>query len=214
MEMLLKTKLNNMNGRAIIKMLAVCPALVVTTTLSRALSIGLALAFVLILSEVIVSLFRKIIPLKLRTLVYIMVTAFSAAVCELLMWLLVPAAAKALGVYLPILAVSSIILMRVETVAAKNPLPPSLIDALVHSGAFIVIMLAASLPRELLGAGTLFAAPDGSGGITVFQSAPLPILCKTSGLLLMMAFFGALANYIKYKKNSKADAVSDTMGGM
>ena len=98
--MLLKTKLNNVNSRSLIKMLTVCPSLVVTTTVMRSFIMGLTLTVVLLMSEVIVSLFRKLIPLNLRDLVYIMVSAFSASLTEILLNMWLPAAAQSLGVYL------------------------------------------------------------------------------------------------------------------
>lgn len=211
MEMLLKTKLNNMSGRSMLKMLAVCPALVITTTLTRALCISLAMAIVLIISEITVSVFKKIVPVKLRGLVYIMVCAFAAALTELLFEIFMPLAAKSLGVYLPILAVSSTVLMRVETSAAKSSVTASLVDALVCSGAFALIMSVIGFIRELLGAGTVFAAPDASGGFTVFSSAPLPILSSTAGVLMTVAAAGALMKYLKLRKAKKAAEALEMM---
>lgn len=213
MEMLLKTKLNNMSGRSMLKMFAVCPALVITTTLTRALCISLAMAIVLIISETTVSVFKKIVPVKLRGLVYIMVCAFTASLTELVFEIFMPLAAKSLGVYLPILAVSSTVLMRVETSAAKSLVTASLVDALVCSGVFALIMSVVGFIRELLGAGTIFAAPDASGGFTVFSSAPLPILSSTAGVLMTAAAAGALMKYLKIRKAKKVAEALDMMQG-
>ncbi len=214
MELLLKTKLNNVGDRAMLKMLVVCPALIITTTLTRALYISLATALVLLISELTVSVFKKLIPLKLRGLVYLMVCAFSASLVQLLFQIFLPLAASSLGVYLSILAVSSTVLIRIET-AAKSTVGASVLDALVCSGVFAALMAATGFVRELLGAGTVFALSDGTEGFTIFVNAPLPILSSTAGVLMMAALGGAFFKYLKLRKIKKAAEAADAMqGGM
>ena len=172
--MLLKTKLNNMNSRSLLKMLAVCPALAVSTTVIKALVIGAVLTVIL-----------------------------------LKMWF--PSAAASLGVYLPILAVSCIVLMRIECCAAENGVGASLTDALICGGEFTLIMVAAGFVRELFGAGCLFTLTNGEGGFTVFSSAPIPFLQSTAGVLLMVSLAAAIAKFIKAKRNSRSDKESESV---
>ena len=209
--MLLKTKLNNMNSRSLLKMLAVCPALAVSTTVIKALVMGAVLTVILLISELSVSLLRKVIPVNLRNLIYLAITAFSASLSEILLKMWFPSAAAALGVYFPILAVSCIVLMRIECCAAENGAGASLTDALVCGGEFTLIMVSAGFVRELFGAGRLFTLTNGEGGFAVFSSAPLPFLQSTAGVLLMVAFAAALAKFIKAKRNSRSDKESESV---
>lgn len=209
--MLLKTKLNNVNSRSLIKMLTVCPSLVVTTTVMRSFIMGLTLTVVLLMSEVIVSLFRKLIPLNLRDLVYIMVSAFSASLTEILLNMWLPAAVQSLGVYLPILSVSCIVLMRVECCAAQNSVGASLTDAAICGGEFSLIMVGAGFIRELFGTGRLFALPGADSGLTVFPAAPFPILQSTAGVLLMAALGAGFAKYIKNRRSKRSADSAETV---
>lgn len=209
--MLLKTKLNNMNSRSLLKMLAVCPALAVSTTVIKALVIGAVLTVILLISEFSVSLLRKVIPVNLRNLVYLAITAFSASLAEILLKMWFPSAAASLGVYLPILAVSCIVLMRIECCAAENGVGASLTDALICGGEFTLIMVAAGFVRELFGAGCLFTLTNGEGGFTVFSSAPIPFLQSTEGVLLMVSLAAAIAKFIKAKRNSCSDKESESV---
>ena len=112
--MLIKTRIKSSTELSSYKMLTVCPLLVITTTISRSFAMAFAFCITMILSQFIVALFKKAIPIKLRSLFYITVTAFVASLVEILVWYLLPDVADSLGVYLPILAVSCIILVRLD----------------------------------------------------------------------------------------------------
>ncbi len=207
--MLIKTRLKSSTELSSYKMLTVCPLMVVTTTASRAFSMALIFAVTLLMAQVIVAAVKKAIPIKLRSLFFITVTAFCASLVELLTWYIVPAVADSLGIYLPILAVSCIILVRLESTKADNAGGRAIVDSLVTSGQMVVAMLMAAFPRELFGIGKLFSDVNGNGGITVFKNAPMPILNNLIGILLLAGIGAAVAKYIVRRKKIAARAVNE-----
>lgn len=205
--MLIKTRLKSSTELSSFKMLTVCPFLAVTTTISRSFAMAVAFAFTLILAQLIVALFKKHIPLKLRTLFYVAVTAFCASLCELLFFITAPFVAKSLGIYLPILAVSCIILVRLESTKVEVFGGVAIIDSLVTTLQMFFVLIGAAFIRELFGNGTLFADVYGNGGIIVFNNAPVPVLITTSGVLFLAGFAAAVAKVIvKNRKNSARGA--------
>ena len=149
--MLIKTRIKSSTELSSYKMLTVCPLLVVTTTMSRAFSMAIVFSVTMIIAQFIVALFKKLIPLRLRSLFYVTVTAFVASVTELLVWYFIPGVAESLGIYLPILAVSCIILVRLESIKTENSLGSAIVDSLVTSAQMILVMVGAATLRELFG---------------------------------------------------------------
>ena len=129
-------------------MLGTCATLAVTTAASNAIGMGLATTFVLVCSNAVISLLKKIIPDKVRIPAYITIVAGFVTIVQLLIKAYVPALNKSLGVFLPLIVVNCIILGRAEMFASKNPVLPSIVDG-----------LAMGIIRELLGAGTVFGIP-------------------------------------------------------
>lgn len=198
--MLIKTRIKSSTELSSYKMLTVCPLLVVTTTVSRAFAMAVAFAVTLFFAQVIVAVSKKHIPLKLRSLFFIAVTAFCASLTEILMWFMVPAAADSLGIYLPILAVSCIILVRLESTKAESFAGTAILDSLITGAQMLIVMISAALVRELFGLGKLFSDVNGNGGITVFKNAPVPLLATTAGLLILAGIGAAVAKLIVKKK--------------
>ena len=208
--MLIKTRIKSSTELSSYKMLTVCPLLVVTTTVTRALSMAVAFALTLLLAQVIVAIFKKLIPLKLRSLFYVTVTAFCASLVEILFWYTVPGIADSLGIYLPILAVSCIILVRLESTKAESPAMGAIVDSLVTSAQMVLVMLGVSFVRELFGIGKLFSDCFGNGGVLVFKTAPVPVLSTTVGVLFLVGIIAAVAKYIvKKKKIAARNAAND-----
>ena len=133
-------------------MLGTCATLAVTTAASNAIGMGLATTFVLVCSNAVISLLKKIIPDKVRIPAYI-------TIVQLLIKAYVPALNKSLGVFLPLIVVNCIILGRAEMFASKNPVLPSIVDGLGMGVGFTAALLAMGIIRELLGAGTVFGLP-------------------------------------------------------
>ena len=208
--MLLKTKLKSSNPLSMFQLLALCPALAVTTTLSRSLSIFGALLVSLALSALLVSLLRKMIPVKLRVPVYLLISAFSVTMVYLIMRAIFPATVAALGIYLPVLAVSCVTIMRLETFSAVNGPGSAVLDALITSVQFGVIMLGSGLIRELFGTGRLFAGPTG-GGLQIFPAAPFSFLAHPAGALLLIAAAAAIIQFVQARNAKKAAADAETV---
>lgn len=137
-------------------MLGTCATLAVTTAASNAIGMGLATTFVLVCSNAVISLLKKIIPDKVRIPAYITIVAGFVTIVQLLIKAYVPALNKSLGVFLPLIVVNCIILGRAEMFASKNPVLPSIVDGLGMGVGFTAALLAMGIIRELLGAGIGF----------------------------------------------------------
>ena len=140
-------------------MLGTCATLAVTTAASNAIGMGLATTFVLVCSNAVTSLLKKIIPDKVRIPAYITIVAGFVTIVQLLIKAYVPALNKSLGVFLPLIVVNCIILGRAEMFASKNPVLPSIVDGLGMGVGFTAALLAMGIIRELLGAGTVCGIP-------------------------------------------------------
>ena len=136
-------------------MLGLCPTLAITVSLENALGMGIAFAFVLLMSNIVVSIIRKIVPSEIRIPVYIVIIATFVSIVEMLMAAYLPALSDSLGVFIPLIVVNCIVLGRAEAFASKNGVLASIMDALgMAVGYTLVLALVASI-REILGAGTL-----------------------------------------------------------
>ena len=123
-------------------MLGTCATLAVTTAASNAIGMGLATTFVLVCSNAVISLLKKIIPDKVRIPAYITIVAGFVTIVQLLIKAYVPALNKSLGVFLPLIVVNCIILGRAEMFASKNPVLPSIVDGLGMGVGFTAALLA------------------------------------------------------------------------
>ena len=113
-----------------IQLLGMCPTLAVTTSLINAVGMGLSATFVLICSNIAISLVRKVIPSKIRIASYIAIIATFVSVIEMLLKAYLPSLSNALGLFIPLIVVNCIILARAESFASKNKVLPSIFDAL------------------------------------------------------------------------------------
>lgn len=199
--MLLKTRLNNVNIHSLLKLLVVTPLIVVTDYIIKAFGMSLVMFLTLVLAELIISAMKKLIDVRLRHFIYIIITAFTASVSAIILKLILPDVAASLGVYLSMVAVSCLVIIKLETVASVSSVAVSLTDAVVSGGEFALIMLATAFVREFLGNGTLLSTTSG-GGLKLF-TAPFPILKTTIGLLIIMSFGAAFMKYLKNKKSTE-----------
>lgn len=138
-----------------IQMLGLCPALAVTNTLANGLAMGLASAFVLVCSSVMISSLKRLIPYEVRISAYILIIATFVTLVDLMLAALVPDIHKALGAFIALIVVNCIILGRQEAFASKQPIGRSALDALGTGAGFCVALLAMGGFRELLGYGSL-----------------------------------------------------------
>ena len=150
--------------------LGTCPTLAVTTAAMNGLGMGAAATFVLVCSNIVFSLLRRVIPDKVRLPAYIVVIAGFTTIVQLLVKAYLPSIDKALGIYLPLIVVNCIILGRAEAFASRNSVGLSALDGLGMGAGFTGALVAMGLIRELLGNGTVFGWPEGGlfPAITIF----------------------------------------------
>ncbi len=138
-----------------ILMLGLCPTLAVSTSLDNAVGMTAAFVFVLVASNIIVSLIRNYVPDRVRIPVFIVIIATLVSIVDLMMQGFMPALSKSLGIYIPLIVVNCIILGRAEAFARKNGVLDSIADALGIGLGFGLAILLISFIRELLGTGSL-----------------------------------------------------------
>ncbi len=136
-------------------MIGLCSSLAVTTSLANGFAMGLAMTFVLLMSEIIISLFRKLIPDSIRIPIFIIVIASFTTIVDLLMKAYLPALSESMGVFIPLIVVNCIIMGRVESFASKRTVGESILDALGMGLGYLWVLCGISLVRELLGSGTI-----------------------------------------------------------
>ncbi|MGI6315676.1 MAG: electron transport complex subunit RsxE [Christensenellales bacterium] len=175
--------------------LGMCPTLAVTTSASNGLGMGLAATFVLVCSNVAISLLRKFIPEKVRIPAFIVVIAAFTTIVQLLLEAYVPDLYDALGLFLPLIVVNCIIFARAESFASKNPPLLSAVDGLGMGLGFSLSLTVIAMVRELLGAGTLF-------GLQIFGSgySPALVMVMAPGAFITLGLLMGLLNLLSKKE--------------
>lgn len=140
--------------------LGTCPTLAVTTSAFNGIGMGVAATFVLVCSNIVISLLRKIIPDKVRLPAYIVVIAAFTTIVQMLLKAYLPAVNDALGLFLPLIVVNCIILGRAEAFASKNSVGLSALDGLGMGVGFTAALTLMGAIREFLGTGALFGWPE------------------------------------------------------
>lgn len=182
------------NNPTFVQLLGMCPTLATSTSLLNALGMGAAATFVLICSNLVISLLRKLIPQKVRIAAYIVIIAGFVTMIDLLMQAFVPALSNSLGLFIPLIVVNCIILARAESFASKNRPLPSALDGLTMGIGFTIALSCVAAVREILGSGTLL-------GFELFGgTAPLSIFALPAGGFLVLGFFIALVQFLKNRK--------------
>ncbi|MDO9242993.1 MAG: electron transport complex subunit E [Rhodocyclaceae bacterium] len=181
-----------------VMVLGLCPALAVTVSAVNALSMGLATTFVLTCSCVLVSLLRKLIPKEVRIATYIVIIATFVTVVDYLIQAISLALYDALGAFIQLIVVNCIILGRAEAHASKNPLLPTLINALGMSAGFTLGLFALGAVREILGAGTFF-------GIALFGAdfQPWVVMVLPPGGFFVLGAWLLIFAAIARRKNAR-----------
>ncbi len=175
-------------------MLGMCPTLAVTTSAINGIGMGLATTVVLVMSNVMISLLRKVIPNGVRMPAYIVVVASFVTIVQMLLHAYVTSLYDSLGIYIPLIVVNCIILGRAESYASKNKVIPSLFDGLGMGLGFTIGLTSIGIVRELIGAGSVFGfriLPESYEGVSLFILAP--------GAFLVLAFLCALQNKLGVK---------------
>lgn len=189
---------------ALILMLGMCPTLAVTTSAINGLGMGLSSLVVLAISNVVISLLRKVIPDEVRLPAFIVVVASFVTVVELLMQAYLESLYASLGIYIPLIVVNCIILGRAEAFASKNPPLLSFFDGLGMGLGFTVALVIIGSIRELLGAGSIF-------GISLPGFTPVAFFIRAPGAFLVLAFVVAAMN--AYGIKTRANKVVEGCDG-
>ena len=172
------------------QLLGMCPTLAVTTSLQNGLGMGLSATAVLICSNLLISLLRKIIPDKVRIAAYIVIIAAFVTVIDMSLQAFLPDLATSLGVFIPLIVVNCIILARAEAFASKNPPLQSAVDGLGMGLGFTLALCIISSIREILGAGSIW-------GIQLYGGAiqPATILIMAPGGFIVLGLLVGAVNY-------------------
>ena len=190
----------------LVLMLGMCPTLAVTTSAVNGFGMGATTLVVLALSNLIISLLRRVIPKRVRIPAFIVIIASFVTIVQLLMQAYLYSLNKALGVYIPLIVVNCIILGRAESYAYSNPPIPALFDGIGMGLGFTVALTCIGAVRELLGAGELFGLsvmPDSYEPALIFVLAP--------GAFFVLAALTALQNFVKARLR-KAGKPYDKIG--
>ncbi|MCI6259206.1 MAG: electron transport complex subunit RsxE [Treponema sp.] len=187
--------------------IGLCSSLAVTTSVFNGIGMGFSMLFVLLMSEIIISLFHKLIPDAIRLPIFIIIIAAFTTIVQLVLAAYIPALSEALGVFLPLIVVNCIIMGRVESFASKNTVPASILDALGMGIGYTWVLTAISLIRELLGNGTLLNTRIIPEEYTVglFSKAPGGFIVFG----LMIALTAGISTAVKNKKKNAAKAAQD-----
>ena len=188
-------------------MLGMCPTLAVTTSAINGIGMGLSTTAVLVMSNMLISMLRKIIPDSVRMPAFIVVVASFVTIVDFLLEGFVPSLYDSLGLYIPLIVVNCIILGRAESYASKNPVLPSIFDGLGMGLGFTVGLTCIGIVREVIGSGMAVGVqvlPDSYVPITIFILAP--------GAFFVLACLVALQNKVKRNLAKKGKKVPETAG--
>jgi electron transport complex protein RnfE len=174
--------------------LGLCPTLAVTTSATNGLAMGLATTFVLVMSNLVVSLVKNLIPDKVRIPAFIVIIASFVTVVELVMQGYVPALFDALGLFIPLIVVNCLVLGRAEAFASKNTLWTSLVDGAGMGLGFTMALTVLGAVRELLGSGAFF-------GMKLISGDAMLLFILPPGAFIALGYLIVLANMIKEKSS-------------
>jgi len=189
----------------LVSLLGLCSVMAVTTTVQNAIGLGLGFTFVLILSNVIISLIRKIVPNEIRIPVYIVVVATLVTLVEMIMEAFFPGLYDSLGIWISLIVVNCIILGRAEAFASQNGVLDSFLDAVGMAIGYTLVILLIALIREFFG----------TGSITIWENIKLTItnpnvkkifndfFINPPAAFIILGFIIGIATYFKNRHNDK-----------
>ncbi|MDX1828828.1 MAG: electron transport complex subunit E [Lutibacter sp.] len=177
-----------------VMLLGMCPTLGVTTSAFNGLGMGVATLFVLLMSNIVVSLVKNQIPNKVRIPAFIIIIASFVTVVEMVLEAFVPFLYEQLGIFIPLIVVNCLILGRAEAFASKNNVLSSIIDALGMGIGFVIALTVLGATREMLGNGSLFDFKIFSENVNTFIVFILP-----PGAFIALAYLTVLFNKVTSK---------------
>ena len=194
-------------------MLGMCPTLAVTTGAMNGLGMGLSTTVVLVMSNLLISLLRNIIPDKVRMPAFIVIVASFVTIVQFLVQGFLPSLYDSLGIYIPLIVVNCIILGRAESYASKNPVVSSIFDGIGMGLGFTFGLTCIGIVREILGAGQIFGvqvlplAENGGIGYT-----PITIFVLAPGAFFVLACLVAIMNIVRAKAEKKGKPLPAAQG--
>lgn len=193
----------------LVMLLGMCPSLAVTTLVQNGIGMGLAATFVLLGSNVVISLLKRVIPKEVRLPSFIVIIAGFVTIIGFFMQKYLPDLYSALGVFLSLIVVNCIILARAEVFASKNNVRASALDALGMGFGFTLALVAISSLRELLGFGTWFGLP-----VTKNLIEPMSFFVTPAGGFFVFGVLVALVNiFTNYAMSKKKLGCDGCKGG-
>jgi electron transport complex protein RnfE len=185
----------------LILMIGLCSSLAVTTSVVNGLGMGLSMTFVLVMSELVISVFRRLIPQSVRIPIFIIVIAAFTTIIDYVLQAYFPDLSKAMGVFIPLIVVNCIIMGRVEAFASKQGPLAAAADALGMGLGYTWVLAGIALVREALGNGSIL-------GFSLFGAGFQPILffIVPPGGFLIFALFISLGLFIRERQARKAAA--------
>lgn len=182
-----------------VQMLGMCPTMAVTTSAVNGLGMGLTTTVILILSNMMISALRKVIPDKVRIPAYIVIVASFVTIVQFLLEGFVPSLYDSLGIYIPLIVVNCIILGRAESYASKNNVWLSMFDGIGMGLGFTIGLTSIGIFREIFGNGTIF-------GVKIMPDSyePVTILILAPGAFFVLACLIAVQNKVRISKAKKA----------
>lgn len=199
----------------LVQVLGMCSTMAITTSVANGFGMGISVLIILTLSNIFISLLRKIIPNEVRIACYIVVIAGFVTIVDLCLQAFFPEIANSLGVFIPLIVVNCIIIGRAEAFCQKNPVGPSFFDGIFQGLGYTLVLIAMCVIRELLGKGSfgtgIFNTIDGvigtGNGIQIFPSEyGALVLTLPIGGFITLGCLIALMQYALRKSAEKKEA--------
>ena len=192
----------------LVQLLGMCSTMAITTTLFNGIGMGLCVTIILICSNVVISLLRKVIPSKIRIAAYVVVIAGFVTIVDLLMQAYLPSLSESLGIFIPLIVVNCIILGRAEAFASKNSVAASALDGVFEGLVYTIVLVIMCVVREFLGSGTFgggILGVDGAGIRILPEQFPAMMMILPVGGFLTLGVLIAVVQYFLNKSKKGAD---------
>lgn len=192
----------------LVQLLGMCSALAISTSLFNGLGMGVSVTLILICSNVMISLLRKVIPSQVRIAAYVVIIAGFVTIVDLLLQAFIPALSESLGVFIPLIVVNCIVLGRAEAFASKNGVGASALDGLFQGIGYTLALIVVCIIREFLGAGTFGGGIlNGGEGIRILpEGTPAMLMVMPVGGFLTLGCVIAAAQWLmKHIQKKEAD---------
>lgn len=192
----------------LVQLLGMCSTMAITTTLFNGIGMGLCVTIILICSNVVISLLRKVIPSKIRIAAYVVVIAGFVTIVDLLMQAYLPALSESLGIFIPLIVVNCIILGRAEAFASKNSVAASALDGVFQGLGYTIVLVIMCVVREFLGSGTFGGGILGADGVGIRilpEQFPAMMMILPVGGFLTLGVLIAVVQYFLNKSKKGAD---------